>query len=368
MENKHTIEFIKKLWPHLTASKVESAVKESVDKNEVITFDLSSKKWVILWARPTFKGDMDFSAELLSELQYLKLKIAFQFDNIFVMDETIYRSRSRELVWASDVWSECQICAFPSIKKASLWLKEQKKVWCHLGDAHLSMIKNKRRGELIGESFKILRPNQRREFSKPRFQMPEYGLYGLLDQNILMSFSKTTAPNPLGQHEFVEDKDGPPSRAYLKIWEALFAYAPVLYEKLITEKANLRCFDLGSSPGGWTWALAKIGVQVTSVDRADLDKKVLNYPNVQFHRESAFGLDPKKIEIPFLLCSDIICYPEKLLELILRWESAGVKNFICTIKFQKETNHAIIDQFLKIANSKIVHLYHNKHEVTFIKY
>ncbi len=36
---------------------------------------------------------------------------------------------------------------------------------------------------------------------------------------------------------------------------------------------------------------------------------------------------------------------------------------MCTIKFQNEADFTLIDQFLKIPNSKMVHLYHNKHEV-----
>jgi hypothetical protein len=34
------------------------------------------------------------------------------------------------------------------------------------------------------------------------------------------------------------------------------------------------CVDLGSSPGGWTWVLQKLGARVLSVDKAALDPSV----------------------------------------------------------------------------------------------
>jgi 23S rRNA (cytidine2498-2'-O)-methyltransferase len=41
-----------------------------------------------------------------------------------------------------------------------------------------------------------------------------------------------------------------------------------------------------------------------------------------------------------------------------------VKNFVCTIKYQAETDWEQTLKFLEIPGSRIVHLHHNKHEVT----
>ena len=63
--------------------------------------------------------------------------------------------------------------------------------------------------------------------------------------------------------------------------------------------------------------------------------------------------------------SDVICYPERLLEWINVWrKSALVRNIICTIKMQGEINWDLIAEFARIPNSKIVHLNYNKHELT----
>ena len=52
------------------------------------------------------------------------------------------------------------------------------------------------------------------------------------------------------------------------------------------------CLDLGAAPGGWTWAIASLGAQVTAVDRAPLDDAVAAMPGVTTRQESAFGIDP----------------------------------------------------------------------------
>ncbi|HWU42920.1 MAG TPA: hypothetical protein VN132_05760, partial [Bdellovibrio sp.] len=63
--------------------------------------------------------------------------------------------------------------------------------------------------------------------------------------------------------------------------------------------------------------------------------------------------------------SDIICYPEKLLELVKNWQSSGLcSNFVCTIKFQGKTDFETLEAFQSLENAHVQHLYHNKHEVT----
>lgn len=111
--------------------------------------------------------------------------------------------------------------------------------------------------------------------------------------------------------------------------------------------------------------MATLGLKVTAVDKAPLDEKIGKLAQITFLQESAFGLSPEQVPQVDWFFSDIICYPERLLNLVKTWMAKGqVKNFVCTIKFQGEANFSVIDQFLAIPNSKIVHLYHNKHELT----
>jgi 23S rRNA (cytidine2498-2'-O)-methyltransferase len=158
---------------------------------------------------------------------------------------------------------------------------------------------------------------------------------------------------------FMEDKVMPPSRAYLKLWEFFTVYAP----EAIPGGTSI---DVGSCPGGWTWVLRTMEFdKVISVDKAPIEERIMNLGKIEFLKESAFGLDPKNFETIDWFCSDIICYPERLLTLVKKFLDAGkVRNFVCTIKYQSEVDWENTVKFLEIPGSQIVHLHHNKHEVT----
>ncbi len=151
--------------------------------------------------------------------------------------------------------------------------------------------------------------------------------------------TRCTSAFPNGEVRFVEDRSGPPSRAYLKLWEAL---------TLIGRQPGPgeRCLDLGSSPGGWSWALQRMGAQVISVDKAPLAPAVARLPGIEHRLDSAFALDPAAVGPVDWLFSDVVCYPARLLALVERWLAAGTcRNFVCTIKFQGETDHATAGRF-----------------------
>jgi 23S rRNA (cytidine2498-2'-O)-methyltransferase len=67
------------------------------------------------------------------------------------------------------------------------------------------------------------------------------------------------------------------------------------------------------------------------------------------------------------LFSDIVCYPKRLLGLVQKWRQAGtVRRFVCTIKFQGATDVEAMRHFAAISGSQLLHLHHNKHELTWI--
>jgi 23S rRNA (cytidine2498-2'-O)-methyltransferase len=203
----------------------------------------------------------------------------------------------------------------------------------------------------------------------------------LLDEHKLAFSAICTSPFPAGVIEFEEDKEGPPSRAYLKLMEALTIAR-------CHPKAGEKCFDAGASPGGWSWVLSKLGASVIACDRAALDPKIAAHPNISFIKHDAFTLKPQDIgEIDWLFC-DAACYPARLYDWIVKWlESDLCKRFVCTIKMQGEVpstefaaagngaagNGANTADFVtprKFAALKggfVTHLYHNKHELTWIK-
>jgi 23S rRNA (cytidine2498-2'-O)-methyltransferase len=40
---------------------------------------------------------------------------------------------------------------------------------------------------------------------------------------------------------------------------------------------------------------------------------------------------------------------------------------VCTIKFQGATDHATVRRFAAFPGAQLMHLYHNKHELTWIR-
>jgi 23S rRNA (cytidine2498-2'-O)-methyltransferase len=159
---------------------------------------------------------------------------------------------------------------------------------------------------------------------------------------------------------FVEDRTAP-SRAYLKLWELFTLLGKRPYP-------SERCIDLGASPGGWSWVLQRLGARVVSVDKAPLDRSLVGLAAIDYRRESAFALDPRTIGPVDWLFSDVVCYPKRLLTLVQRWLAADtVRCFVCTVKFQGATDFDVMQAFAAIPGSRLLHLHHNKHELTWVR-
>jgi Predicted SAM-dependent methyltransferase len=187
------------------------------------------------------------------------------------------------------------------------------------------------------------------------------GAFTLLDENTMIASPDCSSPFPNGEFEFDEDKEGPPSRAYRKLWEAL-----VLAGEM--PKPGDKCVDAGASPGGWTWALAGLGAEVVAIDRAELEPRIAAMHNVKTLRHDAFTLKPADLGPQDWLCSDVICYPPALLDWVESWLDAGLaRNFVCTIKMQGSGfDKTTTDRFAAIPGSRVLHLWHNRHELCWI--
>ncbi len=210
--------------------------------------------------------------------------------------------------------------------------------------------------------------NELRELKLKRikFETPskfnfKYFVWTLFKENQLAVCEQPFSQFPLGWNEFDEDKGTPPNRAYLKLWEVL----TLGYIQLSKDDVAI---DLGSSPGGWTWVLSQQVSKVYSIDKAPLDKNILKQSNIVYSSEDAFAASPQRFKDCTWLFSDIICTPEKLLWLVNKWQDeSAVKNFVCSIKFKGMCDFDILKEFSKFPDSKIIHLYQNKNEVTWIK-
>jgi 23S rRNA (cytidine2498-2'-O)-methyltransferase len=255
--------------------------------------------------------------------------------------------------WQKNIWTAPFKAEFASISEAARILRDMQRNWAPALSVQF------RRGALIQARLPHIS-------SKPRpfpWTLPQtnIGAWTLLDANTLIASPLCSSPFPNGAIEFEEDKLGPPSRAYLKLWEALVRRGSF-------PKPGDVCLDAGASPGSWTWALAKLGARVISVDRSPLEGRILAMPGVKFIKHDAFTLKPEDIgAIDWLFC-DVICYPPRLYEWAERWLASGLcRNFVCSIKMQGKPDMESVRRFAAIPESAVVHLHHNKHELTWIK-
>lgn len=251
--------------------------------------------------------------------------------------------------WSLDTWTDPREVEVPTVKSAADALRAIQRNWSSYGVEH------HRRMALITDR---LPPVKAKPLIFPEPAPTSHlGAWTLLATDRLLASPVKSSPFVNGECVFAEDHIGPPSRAYLKLWEALtrFGRYPAPGET---------CLDLGASPGGWTRVLATFGGSVTAVDKAALAPSVAAMPNVTLRQESAFALPPEPVD---WLCSDIIAYPDRLLALVKRWIDAGAaRHVVCTIKFQGATHHEAAEAFAAIPGGRVVHLFHNKHELTFL--
>lgn len=259
----------------------------------------------------------------------------------------------QETFWSQNIWYEPFIANFESISEAAKILKNIQRNWAYYP------FTEHRRAALIEAKLPYI-SSKPVVFPSPVPKIP-LGSWTLLDKNTLLASAKCSSPYKNGVVDFLESKEGPPSRAYLKLWEAL-----TLLEKV--PGPNSKCLEIGSSPGGWTWVLANLGAQVLSVDRSPLTPEVSSMPGVHFKSGNAFAMTPDVVGPVDWIFSDVACYPEKLLEWVQVWLSSGLcKNFVCTLKFQGDQSYAAAKDFARIPGSRVLHLSHNKHELTWFK-
>lgn len=295
-----------------------------------------------------FKG---YEQELQTELNRLGLKFFLGFNKIFFVHKLVNKP-----VWAQDWWQSVQMIEFESPNHATKILKEQKHMGCYY-NMYPNEFPLARKIRKNLREFRMKRLDY--EFNK-KFDF-KYFCWSLLSSHHLLIAEKPSSQFPLGWHEFNEDKTFPPNRAYLKLWE-IFALHNIQLDK------NSSVIDFGASPGGWTYVLSQHCKKVYALDKAPLDFKVAKIKNIEFKQGDAFKEKPSNYDNCQWFFSDIICTPERLYELVENWiNNSSIQNYVCTIKFKGECQFDMIDHFLKISHSKVVHLYHNKHEVTWIR-
>ena len=280
---------------------------------------------------------------LLGELTWLGVPITAWHGRLALSDAPPVAS-----AWALDVWTAPALHPIASVKVAADILRGMQRNWSAYGVQH------HRRMALIADRLPPVKAAPLRfPAAAPAGHL---GAWTLLAPDVMLASPTKSSVFVNGECHFIEDRVGPPSRAYLKFWEACARLGA-------WPQPGETCIDLGASPGGWTWALAKLGATVAAIDRAPLAPEVAAMPGVSWRQGDAFALPPEPVD---WLCSDLIAYPDRLLALVGAWIASGLaRRIVCTIKFQGETDHAAAAAFAAIPGGRLMHLFANKHELTF---
>ncbi len=295
--------------------------------------------------RTAYLAAEGFETELAHELAGPDL---VRHDRLFIA-----KGPARPAAWAENTWHDVTETPIASIADAATRLRAVQRNWALYAP-------------LLHRRAKLVEARLPHVSAKPlAFPAPApaapLGSWTLLAPDRLLFAARCDSPVPNGAWRFAEDRAGPPNRAYLKLWEALTRLGR-------TPEPGETCLDLGASPGGWTWVIAGLGARAIAVDKAPLAPAVAALPGVEWRQGSAFALDPRSFGTVDWLFSDIACYPARLLTLVERWLEAGsVRNFVCTLKFQGETDHATASRFAALPGARLFHLHHNKHELTFAR-
>ena len=286
-----------------------------------------------------------YEQQLDDELALAGVEIIARHGRLFVAGGLV------DAAWAINTWFDPEHIPISSIGDAAKALRARQRNWaCYAPD-------HRGRTDLITE--RLPHVSAKPLHLGAAAPTAPLGSWTLLAPDLLLMSTRCSSPFPNGEPRFVEDRDGPPSRAYLKLWEAL-----VRLDRW--PAAGEVCLDLGASPGGWTWLLAQFGPHVIAVDKAPLDPRVDSLTNVEWRNDSAFALEPSSFDQLDWLCSDVIGYPSRLLALAERWQqSERVRNMVVTVKFQGETDHGVARAFAALPGARLFHLHNNRHELTF---
>lgn len=300
------------------------------------------------WAVPDFERDL---REEFEKRRRPHDEILGEFDGNLIVRANPGEAPLK-LAWARSSWFDLQLLKFDSIGQAAKFLDDGQNSLRYISTS----LAAHRRAELIQEKLRGY-PKVWRDFRESLPPTESFGGFLMIDENHL-AWSKNVTPRlPLDGPVFHENKAAP-SRAYRKLWESFHRFGEMPHPKA-------KCFELGASPGGWTTVLRALDAEVWATDRAELAPALMADPLVHFEKGDGFRWNPERLPEMDWVVSDVICYPEKLWDWVQPWLALPrPPKMLCTIKFQGETDFKTLMKFAAVERSQLVHLFANKHELT----
>ncbi len=137
------------------------------------------------------------------------------------------------------------------------------------------------------------------------------------------------------------------SRAYLKMTEALE------WSKLPLEPGD-PCVELGSAPGGATQALLERGLNVTGIDPAEMDPRLVDHPRFTHTRKRAVEVRRREFRDTRWLVADSSVAPKHTLdsvEAIVTHSDVNIRGLLLTLKLLDWKLAEEIPQYLRRVQS-----------------
>ncbi|MFI5018222.1 MAG: hypothetical protein ACHQHK_09775, partial [Dongiales bacterium] len=157
----------------------------------------------------------------------------------------------RTAAWVANIWRGPERLAIASIADGARQLRARQRNW-----ALYPHVLHRRAG-LIAERLPHVGAKPL-VFPQPAPRAP-LGSWMLLDGDTILAAADCSSPFPNGEARFVEDRQGPPNRAYLKLWEAPIDQSQRLPDLQISAvRRAIPILDLARHAIG-KWAAAKGG-------------------------------------------------------------------------------------------------------------
>jgi 23S rRNA (cytidine2498-2'-O)-methyltransferase len=181
-----------------------------------------------------------------------------------------------------------------------------------------------------------------------------------------------SAPWPLGIPRLKLSHEAP-SRSALKLEEALLTLLSP-GERARWLQPGMRAADLGAAPGGWSWVLARAGLQVTAIDNGPLAESALATGQIRHVRADGFTWQPAQ-PLDWMVC-DMVEQPRRVAVRMAEWFAQGwcrraIFNLKLPMKKRYDEVEANLADFVARCRQAGVpvewrarQLYHDREEIT----
>ena len=285
-----------------------------------------------------------FEPQLREELQRAGVEVR-PHERLLIGDKEVAAA------WAANIWHDCVELPVTSIGAAAKALRDIQRNWAMYAPLH------HRRAALIQE--RLPHVSAKPIVFPAAAPTAPLGSWTLLAPDRLLMAARCSSPFPNGEVDLRRGQDRPAQPGLSETLGGAGAAADAGRSR--ASAASISAPRRAAGPGCWP---SSAPTSWPSTRRRSIPT-VAAMPGVEWRGESAFALEPESVGPVDWLFTDIVCYPARLLRLVERWRASGlVTRFVCTIKFQGETDHESTAAFAALPNARVLHLHHNKHELT----